>query len=273
MAIKFENVSFSYPNGFTANKNLNLVINSGERVAIIGQNGAGKTTAAKLMNGLYKPSIGSVTIDGINTKEKTTAQIARLAGYVFQNPDDQIFNQSVINEIEYMPRYFKIEKNKINKCVDEVLTLTELGEYKNANPFDIPYSIRKFVTIAAVMATKPKYIILDEPTAGQDYKRIQILKNIISHLHTAGVAVIVITHDMDFVIETFQRIIVMADKHIIADNTPENIFQNDEIIKKSCISRPQIGQITKKLNINDSIIFRSDLVNFLQKDSKEYHNE
>ena len=271
-AIEFKNVSFSYPNGFFANENLNFTINSGECVAIIGQNGAGKTTAAKMMNGLYKPSVGDVLVDDVNTKNKTTAQIAKFVGYVFQNPDEQIFNSTVLKEIEYMPRYFKLNEDEINNRINTFLELTQLKEYKNENPFDIPYSIRKFVAIAAVLTTKPKYVILDEPTAGQDYKRICILKNVLKYLKSIGTAVIVITHDMDFVVETFARVIVMSNKHIIADDTPKNIFWNDAIIKKSCISRPQIGEISKMLDLKSPIIFRNDMVNFL-KNMKDKDNE
>lgn len=97
--IEFKNVSFSYPNGFTANEQISFSIRPGERVAIIGQNGAGKTTAAKMMNGLYKPTLGTVLVDHMNTKDKTTAQIARLVGYVFQNPDEQIFNTTVTSTL------------------------------------------------------------------------------------------------------------------------------------------------------------------------------
>lgn len=263
-SIEFKNVSYAYPNGFLANKNLNLKIFSGERVAIIGQNGAGKTTAAKLMNGLNQPTNGDVIVNGINTKTKTTAQIARHVGYVFQNPDEQIFNNTVLKEIEYMPKYLKLDEKEINRRVNNAINITCLDKYKNMNPFDISYSIRKFVTIAAVIATNPQYIILDEPTAGQDYSRINILKNILDYLQSIGVGVIVITHDMDFVVDAFKRVVVMANKHIIADTTPKDIFNNASIIEKSCINRPQIGEIANLLDLKDNIITRNDMVKFLK---------
>lgn len=271
--IEFKNVSFSYPNGFQANKNLNLSIKAGERVAIVGQNGAGKTTAVKMMNGLYKPTSGDVLIDGVNTKDKTTAQIARSVGYVFQNPDEQIFNNTVAKEIEYMPRYFKLSEQEIKSRTEEALKLTELEDMKNVNPFDISYSIRKFITIAAVLAARPKYTIWDEPTAGQDYKRRKILKNILDHLRDKNIGVVVITHDMDFVVDIFDRVIVMANKCIIADGTPDEIFWQDNIVKESCITQPQIGEIAKALQIEKPITLRPQMVEFLKNIKGGLKNE
>lgn len=263
-AIQLRNVTFAYPNGFVANENLNLVINSGERVAIVGQNGAGKTTAVKLMNALYKPTHGDVFVNGINTKEKTTAQIAAYVGYIFQNPDDQIFNKDVITEIEYMPKYFKLPEKEIKRRVERAVSLTGIGRYLKQNPFDIPYSIRKFVSIAAVLATETEYIILDEPTAGQDLRGIQTLSNMINVLESEGRTVITITHDMDFVADNFDRVVVMANKRIIADGGMRDIFWNEEIISESKIKKPQIGELAKDLGFNGNILFRHELMEELK---------
>ena len=206
MSIELKRVDFVYPDGFAANRDLNLTIRPGERLAIVGQNGAGKTTAVKLMNGLHKPTGGDVLVDGQNTKEHTTAQIARTVGYVFQNPDDQIFNQTVRAEIEYMPRYFKLPQAEIERRTERAVALTGLAPYLKKNPFDIPYPIRKFVTIAAVLVTEPKYVIFDEPTAGQDRRGTLLLENILEQLQAEGVAVVTITHDMEFVARNFGRL-------------------------------------------------------------------
>lgn len=263
-AIQFKNVTFAYPNGFVANENLNLVINSGERVAIVGQNGAGKTTAVKLMNGLNKPTSGDVLVNGINTKDKTTAQIAKTVGYVFQNPDDQIFNKDVITEIEYMPRYFKFSEEEIKRRVKRAVSLTGIEPYLNKNPFDIPYSIRKFVTIAAVLATETEYIILDEPTAGQDLHGIQILSNLIDVLEDEKVSVITISHDMEFVADNFKRVVAMANKHIIADGDARDIFWNDEVVKESRIKKPEIGELARDLKLDGDILYRNELIESLK---------
>lgn len=265
MSIELKNASFAYPGGFLANENLNLTINPGERLAIVGQNGAGKTTCVKMMNGLHKPCEGDVLIDGENTKDFTAAHIGRTVGYVFQNPDDQIFNQSVLKEIEYMPRYFKLSEDEIKRRVDRAVSLTGLTKYLKKNPFDIPYPIRKFVTIAAVLATEPKYVIFDEPTAGQDKWGTEILEQLMDKLEQEGIAVVTITHDMEFVARNFKRVVAMAHKNIIADGTATDIFGNDDIIAESRILKPQLTVLAEKLGISDQVLTCEDLVTALAK--------
>jgi len=260
MSIELKNASFTYPGGFLANENLNLTINPGERVAIVGQNGAGKTTCVKMMNGLHKPCEGDVIIDGENTKDFTAAHIARTVGYVFQNPDDQIFNQSVRKEIEYMPRYFKLSEEEIKRRVDRAVELTGLEKYMKKNPFDIPYPIRKFVTIAAVLATEPKYVIFDEPTAGQDKWGTEILEHLMDALEKEGIAVVTITHDMEFVARNFKRVIAMAHKNIIADGTAGEIFGNDAIVNESRILKPQLTVLAEELGLPGQILTCEDLI-------------
>lgn len=258
--IELRHASFQYPNGFLANDDLNLVIQAGERVAIVGQNGAGKTTAVKMMNGLHKPFQGDVLVDGKNTKDFTTAKIAKHVGYVFQNPDDQIFNQSVYSEIAYMPKYYKLSEEEIKKRVTDAAKLMEIERFLDKNPFEIPYVIRKFVAIAAILATKPQYMILDEPTAGQDLRGIKILSHLLDVLEEQGVGVITITHDMEFVADNFKRVIAMANKKIIADGTAREIFSKDDILEQSKIKRTQIGEIASQLGMGKDILNANEFV-------------
>ena len=260
MAIEFINVSFRYPNGFLANKNLNLRIEEGERVAIVGQNGAGKTTAVKLMNGLHKPTEGDVFIDGINTKERTTAEIAKYVGYVFQNPDEQIFNPDVRSEVSYMPKHLKMEDEEVIRRIRWAMELTGVRQYQKINPLDLPYPIRKFVTIAAVIAMEPRYVILDEPTAGQDLKGIKILEKLLDELQQRGISVITITHDMEFVANNFERVIAMANKEIIADNNAKEIFWNQNILDESKIKKPLIAEVAERLGIAGNILYMDELI-------------
>lgn len=264
MAIELRNASFTYENGTLANENLNLVIEAGERVAIVGQNGAGKTTAVKMMNGLNKPTGGDVLIDGESTKNRTTAQVAKSVGYVFQNPDDQIFNKSVLAEIEYMPRYFKLPEEEIRRRCDRAIELCGVGDYLRKNPFDIPYPIRKFVAIAAVLATEPRYVILDEPTAGQDKRGTQILSELIAALGNEGISVITITHDMEFVADNFTRVVAMAHRNIIADGSAKEIFWNEPVVEEARIKKPQIGELAQKLGLPGEIIYRAEMVAAIQ---------
>ena len=259
MAIEIKNANFSYPNGFQALENINLTVREGENVAIVGQNGAGKTTCVKMMNGLLKPTEGEVLVDGVNTKDVTTATTSRIVGYVFQNPDEQIFNNTARKEVEYMPRYFKLDEKEIKKRVDRAIELTGIEECIEMNPYEIPYPIRKFVAIAAVIASRPKYIILDEPTAGQDLRGTDTLSSMIKKLNEEGITVVTITHDMEFAINNFSRIVAMAHKNIIADGTAEDIFWNMDIISDAKIKQPVIAELAKRLGY-DKILTCSELV-------------
>ena len=169
MAIEVKDLCFSYPGSpVTAVEHVSFTIEKGERVAIIGQNGAGKSTTVKIVDNIYKPTSGSVLIDGIDTKDKTTAQIAPHVGYVFQNPNDQIFNDDVTKEIEYVLRYWKLPEEEVVRRRDEALDITGIRDFIHTHPFDIPLPIRKFLTVAVVLAVGPDYVILDEPTAALD---------------------------------------------------------------------------------------------------------
>ncbi|MFB6802729.1 energy-coupling factor ABC transporter ATP-binding protein [Peribacillus butanolivorans] len=262
-AIELKDVTFAYPNGYIANENLHLTIESGERVAIVGQNGAGKTTAVKLMNGLNKPTKGDVLVNGINTKENTTARISAQVGYVFQNPDDQIFNSNVKKEIEYMLHYLRLDKKEIDRRVNRAVELTGIRDYLEMNPYDVPYSTRKFISVAAILAIETPYIILDEPTAGQDLNGIKTLTTLMDVLRDEGKSVITITHDMEFVADNFSRVVAMANKRIIADGTAREIFWNQEVVKQAKIKKTQIAELANELGVGSDVLFRNELVELL----------
>ena len=263
MSIDLKNVSYTYPGGFKAIDDVSLSIAAGERVAIVGSNGAGKTTCVKLMNALIKPEEGTVLVDGVDTKEKTTAQISKSVGYVFQNPDDQIFNNNVRAELEYMPKYMKMPADEINKRVDDALKLTCIDKYMKMNPFDIPYPIRKFVSIAAVICMEPSYLILDEPTAGQDRTGIRVLEELMEEMGRRGAGVITITHDMEFVVDNFERVIAMAHANVIADSGVRDIFWNSSVVKESGILKPQLAELADKLDLPDNILYMDELIDAL----------
>ena len=204
-----QNVSFAYPNGYTAVEDVSMAFEKGEAVAIIGQNGAGKTTTVKLMNGLLRPTKGEVLIEGQSTADKTTATIARKVGYVFQNPDDQIFQESIYKEISY-----GLVKQKM--APEEVKRRT-----------------------------------LDEPTAGQDRKSTELLGAIVAGLAKKGKIVITITHDMEFVVKYFKRVIVMAEKKKRRDASPREIFWDEELLRFSSLKQPYLCQLANLLGHRD----------------------
>lgn len=262
MSIRFEKVDFCYPNGYQANSQLNLEIQEGERVAIIGQNGAGKTTAVKMMNRLFVPTRGTVWVEGIDTRTRTTAQIAQLVGYVFQNPDDQIFNQTVLAEVQYMLRKKGLSQEEQRSRADWALEQLGLLQKKRKNPFDLPLPERKFLSIASVIALRPKYVILDEPTAGLDARGIVRLERVMEELQRLKIGVVTITHDMDFVARNFTRIVVMANKKIIREGSPEEIFMDAALLNEAQIEKPQRIQVLEALGL-DAKMSNEDLLEHL----------
>lgn len=248
--VKLENVTFSYPNGYRAVENVNLEIKTGECVAIIGQNGAGKTTTVKMMNGLNKPTEGNVFIGSMNTRDHTTAEISRTVGYVFQNPDDQIFHSTVEAEIRYSPHAFKLPQEEEDRLVKKALEMTGLEEHKEKSPFDLPLSMRKFVTIAAVIAMNTDVLVFDEPTAGQDLQGNAVLSDILKQLQRDNKTIITISHDMEFVASNFRRVIVMADKHVISTGTPEEILWDDDVLEKARLKQPYAARVLKALDVS-----------------------
>lgn len=248
--LELKNVSYVYPNGYEAVSDVSMEFELGEAVAIIGQNGAGKTTTVKMMNALLAPTKGEVIVDGQSTKGMTTAQVSKKVGYVFQNPNDQIFQDTIYNEIAFGLKKQKMPKQEIEKRVKESAELCGLENELQEHPYNLPYSRRKFITIAAIIAMDTKVIILDEPTAGQDHRSTELLGKIIHTLQERNKTVITITHDMEFVVSQFKRVIVMANKKKQIEDTPENIFWNEEILKVSALKQPYICQLANLLGLN-----------------------
>ena len=264
MAIEVKDLCFAYPgSSVNAVEHVSFTIEKGERVAIIGQNGAGKSTTVKVVDNIYKPTSGSVVIDGIDTRDKTTAEIAPHVGYVFQNPNDQIFNDDVIKEIEYVLRYWDLPEDEVVKRRDEALDITGIRDFVSTHPFDIPLPIRKFLTIAVVLAVGPDYVILDEPTAGQDNWGRAQLKTVMSYLQDQGKAIITISHDMEFVAENFDRVIVMAHKNLIADSDARDIFYRPDILADAHVKPPVCTEIAQAVGLKDRVLNLEELVRAL----------
>ncbi len=259
--IVLEHVSFEYPGGFLAVEDVSLTIKQGEKVAILGQNGAGKTTTVKLMNNLHKPTKGVVMVGDMDTRNYTTAYVSRTVGYVFQNPDEQIFNPTIYEEVSFGPKSsLKLPPDQVASRTEAALKATELWDHKDRNPFDLPLSIRKFVTIASVLAIDNEVLIYDEPTAGQDLRGTRLLEKLADEQHKAGKTVITITHDIEFAARNFQRIIVMSNKHVIGDGSPEEIFTNKALLKEAMLKAPASTRIAEAVGVGHPIIHNEDLI-------------
>ena len=270
--VEVKNVSFSYPNGFVAVDDISFSIEAGENIAIVGQNGAGKTTTVKMINGLTKPTKGDIFVDGKNTKEYTTAQIAKMVGYVFQNPDDQIFNNTVYKEIEYGLKRMKIPADERKRRVEESAKLAGMTEYLNYNPYDLPLSLRKFVTIASVIATDCDVMIFDEPTAGQDLEGLQQLAFIIEELKAKGKALITITHDMEFVAQNFERLIIMCNKKVVADGKTKEVFYYEDIMEKARLKQPCLVEMSNRIGAGTTGLDLDAIADFISRTSSSVSN-
>ncbi len=258
--IKIDKVCYEYPGGFLAIDGVSLQIKKGENVAIVGQNGAGKTTLVKLLNALLSPTQGSVLIGDLNTKDHTTAQVSRHVGYVFQNPDDQIFHSTVIDEVAFGPKVLKFSEDKQKKLVDKALAMTGMKRYRNENPYNLPLSMRKFVTIASIIAMDCQTMIFDEPTAGQDEIGNKRLAKIIQTLSEQDKTLITISHDMVFVADHFDRVVVMANKKIIADGTTKDVFWNFPILEEAMLKQPYVSRICQQLGLCQQVIHMDEAV-------------
>lgn len=245
--IEVEEISFAYPNGVEALRNVSLTVKDGEFVAIMGQNGAGKTTLVKHFNGLLKPAKGAIRVDGVETTKSSVAAIARKVGFVFQNPDHQLFSETVEEEIAFALKNFGFEEEAIEKRITWALNLLSLTKYRKTSPFMLSGGERKRVALASVLAWDPQMLILDEPTIGQDYQQKEKLRQFIVQMQTQRKTVIIVTHDVEFVAECNPRVVLMKEGKIVADGKGKNILTNIDVLAQSSIILPQIAQIFKQL--------------------------
>ncbi len=241
--IEVKALYFTYPTGVEALKGITLTIDDGEFLAIMGQNGAGKTTLVKHFNGLLKPTKGEVVVDGVTTREVSVAQLARKVGFVFQNPDHQLFCETVEEEVSFALRNFGFEENATKKRVDWALNLLDITQYRQTSPFMLSGGERKRVALASVLAWDPQVVILDEPTIGQDHQQKEKLRQFIVQLNAQKKTVIVVTHDVEFVAECNPRVVLMTEGKILAEGLAEEILTNQKLVAQASIVPPQITQI------------------------------
>ena len=217
MKIELQALEHAYPGGDKALDGVDLTLDGNEPVAIIGQNGAGKTTLVKHFNGILRPTGGKVLIDGIDVNERSTAEWSRSVGYVFQNPDDQLFLESVRKEFEFGPRQIGMGDQDIAHRVDSIAELVGLTKKLDVHPFDLTPIEKKFCTIGAVIMMDPSVVIFDEPTCGQDASGNAHLARIIERLKAQGRLCITISHDMKFVTANFSHVIVMYHGRVLLE--------------------------------------------------------
>ncbi|NHJ32685.1 MAG: energy-coupling factor ABC transporter ATP-binding protein [Asgard group archaeon] len=230
--IEVSNLSFGYPNSSLLFSNISLSFKLGEQVAIIGRNGSGKTSLVKLINGMLKPSIGQIRISGELAEDKSIADIATKIGFVFQNPNKMLFTNNVEKELELsLLRLNLAEEERVSR-INEMLDFFELHSYRKSHPRNLSRGEKQKLALATVLIQDPQAIVLDEPFSGIDFKQREIISNYIKIMSEKGKLVIIITHNIDSILESCSRVVALNEGQIIYD-----LSINDFLLDETCLSK------------------------------------
>lgn len=261
--IEVRDVHFHYSPGVPVLNGISLDIFPGA-TAIIGQNGAGKSTFVRLLNGLLKPVDGHVLVKGIDTRTRSVAQLARTVGLVFQNPSDQLFKSRVLDEVMFGPANLGVAADEAERRAREALAQVGLAHAHDRNPYDLGLAERKLVTIASVLSMGTEVIILDEPTIGQDADGVRRLGELVQALAAQGRTVVTITHDMDFVAKYFSRVLVFCQGRVLADGDAATVFSRPDVLHQAGVEAPQITRLSRALALPEPTLTVEQFVAHVQ---------
>ncbi len=249
--IEIAGLHHAYPGGAESLRGVELAVGPGEAVAIVGQNGSGKTTLAKHLVRILAPAAGSVRIGGRDLAGRSIADVARTVGYVFQDPDRQLFSRSVEHEVAFGPRNLGLNQADAGRLVAQALAAVDLAHRAAENPFDLGLSDRKLVALASVLAMDPAVLVLDEPTTGQDAPGVARIGGLVDAWTSAGRTVVAITHDMEFAARHFGRIVVMRSGRIVADGPPGTVLAaaNQPLLASTGLEPPPLAGLAERLGI------------------------
>lgn len=245
--IRVQDLHYTYNGEVPALEGVSLSIRDNDYVAVIGQNGSGKTTLVKHFNGLLKPTRGRVLVDGADTAHRSVAELARTVGYVFQNPDYQLFCPTTREELCFGPRNLGLSEAEVRVRTEDALAAFGLEPFAGHPPAILSLGLRRKVSLAAVYAMRPRILVLDEPTAGLDWRATLDLMALIGHLHREGHTILLVTHDMRLVAEHCARCLVLHQGKVLADGPTRQVFRQARLLAMAGIEPPQITALAQRL--------------------------
>ena len=263
-----EKIDFTYDNGFHALKDINISIDEGELLAIVGTNGAGKSTFSKVVCGFEKQQLGTLEFQGQDMKKYSIKERADRIGYVMQNPNQMISKPMIFDEVAFGLRQRNVPESEITEKVEEVLKICGLYPFRKWPVSALSFGQKKRVTIASILALDPQMIILDEPTAGQDYRHYTEIMEFLNELHGRGITVVMITHDMHLMLEYAQRAVVFSGGQVIADDTSANILTNPEIIGRANLKETSLYDLSLLCGIGDPNVFVQHFIDFEKEEKR-----
>ena len=264
LLIQCKDLEHTYPNGVKALNGISLEIFEGEMVAIVGQNGSGKTTLAKHFNALLTPTGGEVLVNGLQTAEQGVYKIGQKVGYVFQNPDHQIFSELVYDEVAFGLKLRDVPEDEIDARVKEALEAVGLSGFEEEDPFSLTKSGRQRVAVASVLAVKPDVLILDEPTTGLDYKEQRSMMEMVKSLNANGSTIIFVTHHMWVVAEYAHKVFVIKDGQMLLSGTTREVFAQEETLKDSYLRPPHFVQFSNRLG--KTFLTPDEMISAIERD-------
>lgn len=245
--LQIKGLYYSYTNEKDTLNNINIDIYKGEKMAVLGSNGAGKSTFFLNINGVLKPKSGEIIYKGKIITKKDLNELRKNVGIVFQDADNQIIASTVLAEVSFGPMNLKLPKDEVIKRVDEALRYMNISEFKDRPPHYLSGGEKKRVSIADIIAMKSEVIIFDEPTASLDPLNAEMLEEVLNKLSSENKTMIISTHDVDFAYRWADRIVVFSDGMIIGDGTPLEIFTSEEILKNANLKRPVMLDVYETL--------------------------
>ena len=263
--LEAKNITFSYPNGKQALSDISLTVKKGDILSIVGRNGAGKSTFSKVVCGFEQQNEGEITLSGEDIAELSIKERADHIGYVMQNPNQMICETMIMDEVATGLRTRKRSENDIKPKVEETLKICGLYPFRNWPISALSFGQKKRVTIASILAIDPEIIILDEPTAGQDYRHYTDIMEFLLELNRHGVTVILITHDMHLMLEYSNRAVVFSDGHKIADDTTANILTDGEIIEQASLKETSLYELAVRCSLENPRAFVQRFIDFDRK--------